>query len=67
MMNLAVNARDAMPDGGTITVEINQTHISKAKEAGVTDDEIKHALLLLIPTVGFPTFMKAFSIFKGIS
>ena len=38
------------------------THIKKAQAAGVTDDEIKHALLLLIPTVGFPAFMKAYSI-----
>ena len=43
-----------------------ETHIAKAKEAGVTDDEIKHALLLLIPTTGFPAFMEAYSIFKKI-
>ena len=41
-----------------------ETHIMKAKEAGVTDDEMKHALLLLIQTAGFPTFMEAYSIFK---
>lgn len=41
-----------------------ETHIMKAKEAGVSDDEIKHALLLLIQTAGFPTFMEAYSIFK---
>ena len=44
-----------------------ETHIVKAREAGVTDDEIKHALLLLIPTTGFPAFMEAYSIFKKIS
>ena len=38
------------------------TLLKKAQAAGVTDDEIKHALLLLIPTVGFPAFMKAYSI-----
>lgn len=43
-----------------------ETHIKKAKNAGLTDAEIKHALLLLIPTTGFPTFMKAYSIFRGI-
>jgi AhpD family alkylhydroperoxidase len=43
-----------------------ETHILKAKEAGVTDEEIKHALLLLITTAGFPTFMEAFSVFKNI-
>jgi 4-carboxymuconolactone decarboxylase len=41
-----------------------ETHIIKAKEAGVTDDEIKHALLLLIQTTGFPTFMEAYSVFQ---
>lgn len=41
-----------------------ETHISRAREAGATDDEIKHALLLLIQTVGFPAFMEAFSTFK---
>ncbi len=38
------------------------THIKKARAAGVADEEIKHALLLLIPTVGFPTFMKAYAV-----
>jgi alkylhydroperoxidase/carboxymuconolactone decarboxylase family protein YurZ len=41
-----------------------ETHIMKAKEAGVTHDEIKHALLLLIQTTGFPTFMEAYSILQ---
>ena len=39
-----------------------ETHITKAREAGVTDDE--QALLLLIQTTGFPTFMEAYSILK---
>jgi alkylhydroperoxidase/carboxymuconolactone decarboxylase family protein YurZ len=38
------------------------THIKKARAAGVSDAEIKHTLLLLIPTAGFPVFMKAFSV-----
>jgi alkylhydroperoxidase/carboxymuconolactone decarboxylase family protein YurZ len=41
-----------------------ETHISKAKEAGLTEAEIMHALLLLIPTTGFPNFMEAYSVFK---
>lgn len=41
-----------------------ETHILKAMEAGVTKEEIKHALLLLIQTSGFPTFMEAYSVFK---
>jgi alkylhydroperoxidase/carboxymuconolactone decarboxylase family protein YurZ len=44
-----------------------ETHIMKAKEAGVTDDEMKHALLLLIQTAGFPTFMEAYSVFDRLS
>jgi alkylhydroperoxidase/carboxymuconolactone decarboxylase family protein YurZ len=43
-----------------------ETHIRKAKAAGVDEDEIKHALLLLIPTVGFPAFMKSYAVFKSI-
>lgn len=39
-----------------------KTHIIKAKEAGVSAEEIKHALLLLISTCGFPTFMEAYDI-----
>jgi AhpD family alkylhydroperoxidase len=41
------------------------THINKARDAGVSDEEIKHALLLLIPTAGFPAFMKAYTVFKN--
>jgi alkylhydroperoxidase/carboxymuconolactone decarboxylase family protein YurZ len=32
------------------------THIARAREAGATEEEIMHALLLVIPTCGFPTF-----------
>ena len=41
------------------------THIKKALAAGVSDAEIKHALLLLIPTAGFPVFMKAYSVLES--
>lgn len=34
-------------------------HVRKALHAGVQPDEIYHALLLLIPTVGFPSAMAA--------
>ena len=43
------------------------THIKKAQAAGVNDDEIKHTLLLLIPTAGFPMFMKAFSVLNNVA
>ncbi len=42
------------------------THIKKAKAAGVADEEIKHALLLLIPTAGFPAFMKAYAVLNNV-
>jgi len=40
------------------------THINKAREAGATEEEILHAMLLVIPTCGFPTFMEAYRIYK---
>jgi 4-carboxymuconolactone decarboxylase len=43
-----------------------ETHLQKAREAGVAEDEIKHALLLLIPTAGFPAFMKSYAVLKSI-
>ncbi len=43
-----------------------ETHIKKAREAGATDEEIKHALLLLIQTVGFPAFMEAYQVYKNL-
>lgn len=37
------------------------THAAKARAAGATEEEIVHALLLVIPTCGFPTFMEAYN------
>jgi len=42
------------------------THIQKARDAGIADEEIKHALLLLIPTAGFPAFMKAYAVLDNM-
>lgn len=44
-----------------------ETHITRAKEAGVTDDEIKHTLLLLMQTTGFPNFMESYGVFKKMA
>ena len=41
-----------------------ETHLVKAREAGATEAEIRHTLLLLVQTVGFPAFMEAYSIYK---
>ena len=43
-----------------------ETHILKAREAGASEDEILHVLLLLIQTTGFPTFMEAYTIFENM-
>jgi AhpD family alkylhydroperoxidase len=43
-----------------------ETHLRKARAAGIDEDEIKHALLLLIPTAGFPAFMKSYAVLKSI-
>ena len=48
--------------GHTLALE---THIARARAAGATEDEIKHALLMLIQTTGFPTFMEAYSTYKA--
>ena len=44
-----------------------ETHIAKARKAGATDEEIKHALLLIIQTVGFPGFMEVYSTYKRMT
>ena len=41
------------------------THIAKARAAGASEEEILHALFLVIPTCGFPHFMEAYRVYKG--
>ncbi|OFW55441.1 MAG: hypothetical protein A2133_00920 [Actinobacteria bacterium RBG_16_64_13] len=41
------------------------THVARARAAGATEEEIIHALLLVIPTCGFPTFMEAYNQIKS--
>ena len=43
-----------------------ETHVTKAREAGATEDEIKHTLLLVMQTTGFPMFMESYSMFKNM-
>jgi 4-carboxymuconolactone decarboxylase len=43
-----------------------ETHVVAAREAGVGEAEIEHALLLLVTTCGFPTFMEAYTTYKGM-
>lgn len=35
------------------------SHVRKAREAGLSADEIRHAVLLAIPSIGFPATMAA--------
>jgi len=37
------------------------SHARRAREAGATADDIRHAVLLLISTIGFPATMAALS------
>ena len=41
-------------------------HIVKAREAGATDNEIKHTLLLVMQATGFPMFMESYWIFRNM-
>ena len=52
--------------GATRHFKSLEVHLAKAQEAGATADEIKHTLLLLISTVGFPSFMEAYSVYKKV-
>jgi alkylhydroperoxidase/carboxymuconolactone decarboxylase family protein YurZ len=37
------------------------SHVRKALEAGVPPDDIRHAVLLALPTIGLPSMMAAMS------
>lgn len=41
-----------------------QTHINKALSAGCSKEEIKHAILLIAPSVGFPRMMESLLVFR---
>ena len=43
-----------------------ETHVVAAREAGVDESEIVHAMLLVVTTCGFPTFMEAYSKYKAL-
>lgn len=39
-----------------------ETHLAKARAVGVSEEELSHVLLLLIPSCGFPTCMEAYDV-----
>lgn len=57
LIKIAISATE----GYTYALE---THIKKGLEAGVSQAEIEHALLLLAPTAGFPRMMEALLIYR---
>ncbi len=52
LMNLAANARDAMPQGGCLTIRTARVAALEAGPAGVGPDELKECVLLAVSDTG---------------
>ena len=52
LLNLAVNARDAMPDGGELRIEAEQTHLDADAARAIHDATPGHYVLLRVTDTG---------------
>lgn len=52
LMNLATNARDAMPDGGKLRLETTDTYVSNPSEYGLTEDKKGRYVRLSVSDTG---------------
>ena len=52
LLNLVVNARDAMPNGGVLTITTRNTRLEKTSMHGGADDAMGEHVLLMISDTG---------------
>jgi len=52
LLNLCLNARDAMPEGGSLTVEAGNTFVDESQAAGVQDARVGEFVCLKVKDTG---------------